>query len=79
MQRGQRMEQERTQSKMDQLISNGYSDTGKTFKIMRGPHKGKSFPVYAQEGDVAGLVYNKEEDKVEFVFKLPVPFKKDAM
>ncbi len=71
------MEQEASTSKMGQLISSGYINTGKTFKIMRGPHKGKTFPVFAMEGDVAGLVYNKEEDKVEFVFKLPVPYKKE--
>jgi len=26
------------------------------------------------EGDVAGLVYNNEEDKIELVYKMPFPF-----
>jgi len=69
--------QTQQESKMNELMKRGYEDTGKTFKIMRGPYKGKAFPVFAMKGDVAGIVFNREEDKVEFIFKLPMPYSRD--
>ena len=62
--------------KLKELLECGYENTGKTFKLTRGEHKGKEFPVYAQPGDVAGLIYNTETDKIEMVFKLTLPYKK---
>jgi hypothetical protein len=60
--------------KLKEILGLGYKDTGKKYKILSGIHKGKEFPVYAMEGDVAGLVYNNEEDKIELVYKMPFPF-----
>lgn len=62
-------------SKLNELISGGYEFTGKTYKVQTGADKGKEFPVYAIKGDIAGLVYNNEKDKIELVFKLSLPFK----
>ena len=62
-------------TKLQELVESGFLETGKKFKMLGGAHKGKEFPVYAQAGDVAGLVYNPEEDSVEMVFKLSIPFK----
>jgi hypothetical protein len=62
------------QSKLNELISNGYEFTGKTYKVLMGEKKGREFPVYAQKGDIAGLVYNNEEDRIEMVFKLTMPY-----
>ncbi len=70
------MENQVMPPKLKKLLDSGYENTGKTFKIMRGEHKGKRFPVYAMEGDYAALVYNPETDKIEFVYKLPLPHKK---
>jgi hypothetical protein len=61
-------------NKLKELLANGYEFTGKTYKISMGEHKGKEFPIYAMKGDIAGLVYNEEADKVELVFKLNLPF-----
>jgi len=61
-------------SKLKEILELGYIDTGKKYKILSGPNKGKEFPVYAMEGDIAGLVYNNEEDKIELVYKMPFPF-----
>jgi hypothetical protein len=62
------------QSKLEELLSGGYEFTGRTYKVLLGEKRGKEFPIYAQRGDIAGLVYNDEEDKIEMVFKLTMPF-----
>lgn len=62
------------QSKLDELISGGYEDTGRKYKILMGENRGKEFPVFAQRGDIAGLVYNNEADKIELVYKLSMPY-----
>ena len=62
------------QSKLDELLSSGYEFTGRTYKVLMGEKRGKEFPIYAQRGDIAGLVYNDEEDKIEMVFKLTLPY-----
>jgi hypothetical protein len=62
------------QSKLEELLSGGYEFTGRTYKVLMGEKKGREFPIYAQRGDIAGLVYNDEEDKIEMVFKLTMPF-----
>ncbi|MBP7792981.1 MAG: hypothetical protein KA120_07970 [Candidatus Goldbacteria bacterium] len=49
--------------KLREILGLGYKETGKKYKILSGIHKGNEFPVYAMEGDVAGLVY-----------KMPFPF-----
>lgn len=61
--------------KLKEILELGYRETGKKYKILSGTNKGKEFPVYAMEGDIAGLVYNNEEDKIELVYKMPFPFK----
>lgn len=61
-------------SKLKEILNMGYKETGKKYKILSGPNKGREFPVYAMEGDIAGLVYNNEEDKIELVYKMPFPF-----
>ncbi len=60
--------------KLREILGLGYKETGKKYKILSGVNKGKEFPVYAMEGDFAGLVYNNEEDKIELVYKMPFPF-----
>jgi hypothetical protein len=62
------------QPKLNELISGGYEFTGRKYKVLLGENRGKEFPVYAQRGDVAGLVYNNETDKIELVFKLSAPY-----
>jgi hypothetical protein len=62
------------QSKLEELLSSGYEFTGRTYKVLMGEKRGKEFPIYAQRGDIAGLVYNDEEDKIEMCFKLTMPF-----
>ncbi len=69
------MEKELRKSKFEELLNSGYEWTGKKYKIMRGKNKGKEFPVYALKGDIAALVYNEEEDKIEMVYNLLTPFK----
>lgn len=61
-------------TKLDELLAEGYEFTGKTYKVIMGENKGKEFPVYAIRGDIAGLVYNNVNDKIELVFKLTMPF-----
>lgn len=62
------------QSKLDELITGGYEDTGRKYKILMGGNRGKEFPVYAQKGDIAAMVYNNETDKIELVYKLSMPY-----
>jgi hypothetical protein len=62
-------------NKLTELLANGYEFTGKTYKVIMGENKGKEYPVYAIKGDIAGLVYNNEKDKIELAFKLAMPFK----
>lgn len=61
-------------SKLDELRAGGYEDTGRTYRVLMGANKGKEFPVFAQKGDIAGLVYNPETDKIEIVYKLASPY-----
>jgi hypothetical protein len=68
------MQNAEKQSKLNELIEGGYEFTGRTYKVLLGEKRGKEFPIYAQRGDIAGLVYNDEEDKIEMVFKLTMPF-----
>lgn len=68
------MEQNKTKPKLEKLLKSGYEWTGKKYKILRGQHKGKEFPVYAMKGDIAGIVYNEEEDKIELVYNLLKPY-----
>jgi hypothetical protein len=60
--------------KLNELLEGGYEFTGKTYKVIMGENKGKEYPVYAIRGDIAGLVYNNIDDKIELVFKLTMPF-----
>jgi hypothetical protein len=68
------MDDVKNKSKLSELIAGGYELTGRTYKVLMGVNKGREFPVYAQRGDIAGLVYNDVEDKIELVFKLSIPF-----
>ena len=68
------MEPELEKLKLTELIAGGYEFTGRNFSINMGENKGKEFPIYAIKNDVAGLVYNKDKDKIEFCFKLPLPY-----
>jgi len=60
-------------SKLNELFESGYVDTGKRRKTIK---KGEcfEFPVYALPGDIAGLVYNYNEDKIEMVYNMHRPF-----
>jgi hypothetical protein len=62
------------QSKLDELMSCGFEDTGRKYKIQMGENRGKEFPVFAQKGDIAALVYNNEKDKIELIYKLSMPY-----
>ena len=66
--------QEAPGSKLREIIKSGYENTERVYKIRRGEFKGMELPVYARPGDVAGIVYNPETDKVEMIYKLMVPF-----
>jgi len=68
------VDENKKHNKLDALIANGYEFTGKNYKVTVGDHKGKEFPVYAMKGDIAGLVYNNDADRIELVFKLTLPF-----
>lgn len=68
------MEEKLIKPKLSKLLSSGYEFTGKKYKILRGDKKGKEFPVYAMKGDIAGIVYNDEEDKIELVYNLLRPY-----
>ncbi len=61
--------------KLLELIKNGCEHTGKYYTIQAGPNKGKTFPVYPTKGDIAAMVYNDEDDKIEMVYKLTLPYK----
>ncbi len=67
-------ENDTKKDKLSELLASGYEFTGRAYKISMGEHKGKEFPVYALRGDIAGLVYNTEMDKIELVFKLASPY-----
>ena len=60
--------------KLKELIGEGFENTGKIHKVLMGGNRGKEFAVYAQKGDIAGLVYNHEKDKIELVYKLAAPY-----
>ena len=68
------MENPPNQGKLAELAANGYMHTGKYYRVLLGENKGKELPVYAQKGDVAGLVYNPETDRIELVYRLAAPF-----
>lgn len=70
------MENKTIKPKLKEMLDAGYEFTGKKYKILRGPNKGKEFPIYAMPDDIAALVYNDEEDKIELVYNLLRPYKK---
>lgn len=60
--------------KLQELLATGFHDTGKKYKKVKPGDIITEYPVYALPGDVAGLVYNHDEDKIELVFKMQQPF-----
>lgn len=60
--------------KFKELIRDGYEHTGKFHMVLSGANKDKKFPVYAAKGDIAAMIYNNVEDRIELVYKLPSPY-----
>jgi len=60
--------------KLKELTDSGYEHTGKFHTILNGVNKHKKFPIYAMKGDIAAMIYNYMEDRIELVYKMPVPY-----
>lgn len=61
-------------AKLKELIDGGYEHTGKFHTVLSGVNKDKKFPIYAARGDIAAMIYNHVDDKIELVYKLLFPY-----